>query len=83
MSKTAANMMSVLLSQEFKDKKIAVGILHPGFNKTGMTAKYEHIWEVGDLVIWDNRCTLHRRDAFDNGTRRVMWRTQIKNTHVA
>lgn len=50
MSKAAANMMSVLLSQEFKGKNIAVGILHPGFNKTGMTAKYEHIWEVEGAV---------------------------------
>ncbi|WP_240757087.1 TauD/TfdA family dioxygenase [Roseicella aquatilis] len=22
-------------------------------------------WRVGDLVLWDNRCTLHRRDPFD------------------
>jgi NAD(P)-dependent dehydrogenase (short-subunit alcohol dehydrogenase family) len=50
MSKAAANMASVLLSQEFKDKMIAVGILHPGFNKTGMTAKYADIWEVEGAV---------------------------------
>lgn len=35
-------------------------------------------WRVGDLVLWDNRCTMHRRDAFDPDTRRVMHRTQIK-----
>jgi taurine dioxygenase len=35
-------------------------------------------WRVGDLVMWDNRCTMHRRDAFDGGARRVMHRTQIK-----
>jgi len=50
MSKAAANMASVLLSQEFKDKKIPVGILHPGFNKTEMTAKYEKIWEIEGAV---------------------------------
>jgi NAD(P)-dependent dehydrogenase (short-subunit alcohol dehydrogenase family) len=50
MSKAAANMMSVLLSQEFKDKNIAVGILHPGFNKTEMTAKYAQIWEIEGAV---------------------------------
>jgi len=50
MSKAAANMMSVLLSQEFKGKDIAVGILHPGFNKTGMTAKYAEIWEIEGAV---------------------------------
>jgi NAD(P)-dependent dehydrogenase (short-subunit alcohol dehydrogenase family) len=36
MSKAAANMMSVLLANELKAKGIAVGIFHPGFNKTGM-----------------------------------------------
>lgn len=35
-------------------------------------------WRVGDLVMWDNRCTMHRRDPFDAGSRRVMHRTQIK-----
>jgi taurine dioxygenase len=35
-------------------------------------------WRVGDLVMWDNRCTLHRRDEFDPSTRRLMHRTQIK-----
>ncbi len=35
-------------------------------------------WQVGDLILWDNRCTLHRRDAFDPASRRRMHRTQIK-----
>jgi taurine dioxygenase len=38
-----------------------------------------HQWRVGDLVLWDNRCTMHRRDAFDAGSRRIMHRTQIKS----
>ena len=36
-------------------------------------------WQVGDTLIWDNRCTLHRRDAFDPSARRLMHRTQIKD----
>ena len=39
---------------------------------------YAHRWRVGDLLMWDNRCTLHRRDAFDQSMRRVMHRTQIR-----
>ena len=35
-------------------------------------------WQVGDLVLWDNRCTMHRRDPFDANSRRIMHRTQIK-----
>jgi taurine dioxygenase len=35
-------------------------------------------WKVGDLVMWDNRCAMHRRDSFDAATRRLMHRTQIK-----
>jgi taurine dioxygenase len=35
-------------------------------------------WRVGDLVLWDNRCAMHRRDAFDDGARRVMHRTQVQ-----
>ena len=39
---------------------------------------WRHQWRAGDLVLWDNRCVMHRRDAFDPATRRVMHRTQIK-----
>jgi len=35
-------------------------------------------WKVGDVLLWDNRATLHRRDAFDAASRRRMHRTQIK-----
>jgi taurine dioxygenase len=34
-------------------------------------------WRIGDLVMWDNRCVMHRRDAFDESLRRLMHRTQI------
>lgn len=39
---------------------------------------WTHQWAVGDLLIWDNRCAIHRRDAFDGSQRRVMHRAQIK-----
>jgi len=35
-------------------------------------------WRVGDVVLWDNRCTMHRRDPFDAEARRILHRTQIK-----
>jgi len=41
---------------------------------------WHHQWRVGDVLMWDNRCAMHRRDAFDPATRRVMHRTQIKGT---
>jgi taurine dioxygenase len=34
-------------------------------------------WRAGDLVLWDNRAVMHRRDAFDENLRRLMHRTQI------
>ena len=37
-------------------------------------------WRVGDLIWWDNRCAMHRRDAFDPASRRLMHRTQLKGT---
>jgi len=36
-------------------------------------------WQPGDVVLWDNRCTMHRRDSFDPSSRRIMHRTQIKS----
>ena len=39
---------------------------------------YTHHWQAGDLILWDNRCTMHRRDPFDPSARRIMHRTQLK-----
>ncbi len=42
---------------------------------------YSHPWHVRDLVIWDNRCTLHRATPFDKSTyRRKLHRTTVAGT---
>ena len=43
---------------------------------------FRQVWQRDDLILWDNRCTLHRRDAFDPAARRVMHRTQIKGPAI-
>jgi alpha-ketoglutarate-dependent 2,4-dichlorophenoxyacetate dioxygenase len=40
---------------------------------------YQHRWTVGDLVIWDNRCTMHRGRPFDDTQRRVLHRTTVSD----
>ena len=39
---------------------------------------YAHQWSVGELVMWDNRCTLHARTDFNPNTRRMMRRISVK-----
>jgi taurine dioxygenase len=39
---------------------------------------WEHRWKTGDVVMWDNRCAMHRREAFDDSARRILHRTQLK-----
>jgi len=38
---------------------------------------YRHHWEVGDLLIWDNRITIHRSAGFDERHARVMHHVRI------
>ena len=33
---------------------------------------WQHKWQVGDLLVWDNRCTMHHRNAFAPNARRLM-----------
>ena len=40
---------------------------------------WTHAWQVGDLVLFDNRPTMHRRLAFPADQRRLMKRTQVFN----
>jgi len=38
---------------------------------------WAHEWQVGDIVIWDNRSTMHRQMPYDPSERRLMKRTTI------
>jgi alpha-ketoglutarate-dependent 2,4-dichlorophenoxyacetate dioxygenase len=41
---------------------------------------YQHRWTVGDLVMWDNRCSMHRGRPYDDTQRRVLHRTTVSDT---
>jgi taurine dioxygenase len=41
---------------------------------------YRHAWKVGDLLVWDNRCSMHARDDFPSDQRRLMLRTTVMGT---
>jgi len=41
---------------------------------------YEHVWRLGDLLLWDNRCSSHARTDFPSTQRRLMLRTTVKGT---
>jgi alpha-ketoglutarate-dependent taurine dioxygenase len=41
---------------------------------------YRHPWRVGDVMIWDNRCMLHRAQGFDERHRRVMHHVRVAGT---
>ena len=40
--------------------------------------QWHHQWRVGDVLVWDNRCVMHHRDAFDPAARRVMHKTMTE-----
>jgi alpha-ketoglutarate-dependent taurine dioxygenase len=41
---------------------------------------YEHVWRLGDLLLWDNRCSSHARTDFPATERRLMLRTTVRGT---
>ncbi|HJN50411.1 MAG: TauD/TfdA family dioxygenase [Pseudomonadales bacterium] len=38
---------------------------------------YRHVWQLGDLVVWDNRCLMHRARPYDTSCARVLRGTRI------
>jgi alpha-ketoglutarate-dependent 2,4-dichlorophenoxyacetate dioxygenase len=38
---------------------------------------YTHRWQVGDMVMWDNRCTMHRAREYDARQVRELHRTTV------
>ena len=43
---------------------------------------YRHQWRVGDLLLWDNRCSTHARDDFPADQRRLMLRTTVAGSVI-
>ncbi len=41
---------------------------------------YEHVWQPGDLVMWDNFATLHARTDFDPSETRVLRRVAVEGS---
>jgi NAD(P)-dependent dehydrogenase (short-subunit alcohol dehydrogenase family) len=50
MSRAACNIGGVLMCEELKAEGVPVVMLHPGFNRTDMTSKFSHIWDVEGAV---------------------------------
>ena len=71
---------SYLVGLELADSEALLDKLWTHATQPQFTFRQE--WQVGDVIVWDNRCTLHRRDAFDPNARRLMHRTQIKERHA-
>jgi len=67
---------SYILGMELEESNALLDQLWAHATRAGLTFRQQ--WQAGDVLIWDNRCTLHRRDAFDPSARRLMHRTQIK-----
>jgi taurine dioxygenase len=44
---------------------------------------YRHRWEEGTLLIWDNRCLVHRATGGYDGYRRLLQRVTIADTTTA
>lgn len=43
---------------------------------------WTHHWQVGDLILWDNRCCMHYRSEINTKFRRVMHRTVVKGEPI-
>ena len=50
MSRAACNIAGALQAEELRPKGVSVILLHPGFNRTEMTAKYKDIWDIEGAV---------------------------------
>ena len=71
---------SYVLGMSFDESEALLDALWAHATQPQFTFRQQ--WREGDVLLWDNRCTLHRRDSFDASERRLMHRTQIKSPSV-
>ena len=65
------------LERDESDRLLDALITHA----TQMKYQYRHVWRPGDIVIWDNRCTMHKANAdYPDGERRLMHRVIVAGT---
>jgi taurine dioxygenase len=43
---------------------------------------FEHVWKLGDFLMWDNRCTIHARTDFPKNERRLLRRCTVEGEPV-
>ena len=62
------------------DHKEALPLLHELLeHATGERFQYRHAWRPGDLVLWDNRCLLHKANGdYDMDEKRYLYRVMLQ-----
>jgi taurine dioxygenase len=66
-------------SIEGMDEAISTALLNRLFDHMEQPGFiYGHKWRIGDLLLWDNRCTLHARTDFSDQERRLLRRVVIQ-----
>ncbi len=60
---------------ESAGKALLAKLFHHSVQSSGI---YAHRWRAGDLVMWDNRCTMHRATEYDLRYARAMHRTTVQ-----
>ena len=61
----------------FEESRNVLDMLHE--NATAKEHVYCHKWQSGDMLIWDDRCTLHRGSGYDPDR----FRRRLRKTHAA
>jgi taurine dioxygenase len=64
-----------LVGLGYQEGRALIETLHE--HMCSISCKYEHFWQTGDVVMWDNQATIHYRPAFQEGVRRVLKRVTI------
>ena len=80
----SALFVSELMTEEILgvSKKESQDLLNFLFGHQSKTEfVYEHQWRVGDLILWDNRCSVHARTDFPEDERRMLRRITLEDEH--